>query len=82
LGTSITTYNLKKGINIYTSDIINEIPKNTRYGVLYINAHDGVIKVHSIKLLTSIKNNFLNSLLENYNYKFPHLNNFKEQKWQ
>lgn len=78
IGTSITTYNLKEGVNIYKSNIINDVPKNAVYGVLYINSHLGNIKVYSIKLLYSQKNSFLNKLLEDYNQRFPHLINFKE----
>lgn len=78
LGTSITTYNLNEGVNIYKSNIINDVPKNAKYGVLYINSHIGMIKVHSVKLCYSVRNNFLDKLLEDYNQKFPYLNNFKE----
>lgn len=78
IGTSITTYNLKEGVNIYKSNIINDVPKNAVYGVLYINSHLGNIKVYSIKLLYSQKNSFLDKLLEDYNQRFPHLINFKE----
>ena len=78
LGTSITTYDLKETTQLYKSGVINDIPRNAKYGVLYINSHEGDIKVHSIKLLYSTKSNFLDTLLNRYNQKLPKLNNFKE----
>lgn len=77
LGASISTYEVKDDIKVYHSGTIDNIPPKTKYGIFYINAHQGEIKIHSFKIFAEEKSDFLNNLLNEYNKKLPYLSRAK-----
>lgn len=71
---SITSFNLNRGKNIYTSSII-EAPPDAEEGVIYLTSHDKTpILIHSYKLIgIKKKTDFLQNALHVYDEKWPHL---------
>lgn len=66
IDTAISTYELKDGINNYSSSLIENIPVNAKFGEFYINSHNNEIKVYSFKLLYFKESNFLDNILDYY----------------
>ena len=74
VGTSLIPFEVKDGRHIYTSNIIQNIPKNAYTGVFYLTSHDKIpIKIYGYKIFSMPNGKFLMEKLNTYGKKFPHL---------
>jgi hypothetical protein len=78
IGTSLLPFEVKDGRHIYTSNIIQNIPKNAYSGVFYLTAHDKIpIKIYAYKIFSIPNGKFLMEKLNTYGEKFPYLAKYK-----
>lgn len=76
IATSLIPFALGKQRNNYISDIISDIPKNAKSGILYLTSHDEQpITIYGVQLSQQSRSNenIIDQLLAQYNRKWPYV---------
>jgi len=71
---TLIPFKLDDGKKIYQSRLISDVPKNAKYGILFVTSHDEKpIIVYAYRLLAITKDKTIYSLEQQYGERFPHI---------